>query len=172
MIVFWENGYDATTTDHLLAGMQLTRGSLYKAFGDKKALFLKTLDLYDAQEVDRAVDVLSDPERAGPERIMALFTSITAAVDAGNRMGCLLCSTLSGLSANDPDISPKLLTSAAKLHQGFETALNKIPGTPFPESYAHLLVTQYVGLRVLSRTGVPASSIHEGVAAIGAVLRQ
>ena len=52
MAVFWEHGYDATTTDQLLDGMRLTRGSLYKAFGDKKALFLRALDLYDAQEVE------------------------------------------------------------------------------------------------------------------------
>jgi TetR/AcrR family transcriptional repressor of nem operon len=168
MAVFWEHGYDAATTDQLLHGMQLTRGSLYKAFGDKKALFLRVLSLYDAQ----AVEVLSQPEIDGTARIKSLFNSIATAVQSGNRMGCLLCSTLSGLSANDAEISPKVLTSIDKLHRGFETALDDSPGASFPTSYARLLTTQYVGLRVLSRTGVSAGVILESVEAIEALLRR
>lgn len=171
MAVFWEHGYDATTTDQLLDGMQLTRGSLYKAFGDKKALFLRALDLYDAQEVDKAVSVLSKSEMAGTERITSLFNSITTTVQSGDRMGCLLCSTLSGLSAKDPEISPKVLASMDKLHQGFDTALKDSNEADFPVSYARLLMTQYVGLRVLSRSGVSANIIHEGVGAIEDLLR-
>jgi TetR/AcrR family transcriptional repressor of nem operon len=171
MAVFWEHGYDATTTEQLLNGMRLTRGSLYKAFGDKKALFLRALDLYDAQEVDKAVTVLTQSGLDGAERIMALFNSITAAVQSGDRMGCLLCSTLSGLSANDPEIAPKLQASTAKMHQAFDTALKDSHVAEFPASYARLLMTQYVGLRVLSRTSVAAEVIHESVDAIEALLR-
>ena len=172
MAVFWEHGYDATTTDQLLDGMQLTRGSLYKAFGDKKALFLRALDHYDAQEVDKAVGVLSQSEIDGTERIKLLFNTITAAVQSGDRMGCLLCSTLSGLSVNDPEISTMALASTAKLHEGFDNALKDSQEATFPTSYARLLMTQYVGLRVLSRTGVSVSVIFESVEAIEALLRR
>ena len=172
MAVFWEQSFDATTTEQLLEGMGLTRGSLYKAFGDKKALFLRALDLYESQEVDKAVAILSKPNVDGTQRIKSLFDTITAAVQSGNRMGCLLCSTLSGLSANDADISPKVLTSAAKLHHGFDTALRESREVHFPERYARLLLTQYIGLRVLSRTGAPADVIQESVEAIEALLRR
>lgn len=171
MAVFWEHGYDATTTDQLLDGMQLTRGSLYKAFGDKKALFLRALDLYDAQEVDKAVEMLSLSKMDGAERIKQLFSSIASAVQSGNRMGCLLCSTLSGLSANDPEISTKALYSVSKLHEAFDAALKDSHRANFPAPYARLLTTQYVGLRVLSRTGVSDDVILEGVDAIEALLR-
>ncbi|MBT0956159.1 TetR/AcrR family transcriptional regulator [Alphaproteobacteria bacterium KMM 3653] len=172
MAVFWEHGYDATTTDQLLGGMRLTRGSLYKAFGDKKALFLRALHLYDAQEVEKAVAVLTQPDLDGIERINLLFGSITAAVQSGDRMGCLLCSTLSGFSVNDPEISAMALASAAKLHDGFDRALKDSREAKFPTSYARLLVTQYVGLRVLSRTGVSAGVICESVEAVEALLRR
>lgn len=172
MAVFWEHGYDATTTDQLLDGMGLTRGSLYKAFGDKKALFLKALDLYDAQEVGKAVALLSQPKTDGAERIKSLFNSIAMAVQSGDRTGCLLCSTLSGLSANDPDISTKAIAATAKLYEGFETALKESHEASYPTSYARLLMTQYVGLRVLTRTGVSASIIFESVEAIEALLQR
>lgn len=170
MIVFWERGYDATTTDQLLIGMKLTRGSFYKAFGNKKALFLKALDLYDAQEVYKVVEVLSQPDVDGTERIKSLFNSITQAVQSGDRLGCLLCSTLSGMSAKDSAISPKVLNSVTRLYQGFDTALKQSSKSDFPVSYARLLLTQYVGLRVLSRTGVPSDVIQESVEAIEALL--
>ncbi|WP_299153798.1 TetR/AcrR family transcriptional regulator [uncultured Tateyamaria sp.] len=172
MAVFWEHGYDATTTDQLLEGMKLTRGSLYKAFDDKKALFLRALDLYDAQEVGKAVEILSDPSVEGRERIRSLFRSITDAVDSGNRMGCLLCSTLSGAAAQEADISPRTLASAEKLHIGFETALCDSDGVEFPTEYARLLMAQYVGLRVLSRTGISSGAIRESVDAVNALLHR
>ena len=34
--VFWQKGYQDAALPDLLAGMKLTRGSLYKAFGEKK----------------------------------------------------------------------------------------------------------------------------------------
>ena len=172
MAVFWEHGYDATTTDQLLDGMRLTRGSLYKAFGDKKALFLRALDLYEAEEVEKAVEALSQTETDGAARINSLFSSIVTAVQSGDRMGCLLCSTLSGFSANDPEISAKVLAATARLHEGFDTALKDSQAADFPASYARLLVTQYVGLRVLSRTGVPDDVIIESVDGIEALLRR
>ncbi len=46
MNVFWTRGYHATSMTDLLEGTGLSRGSLYKAFGDKKSLFLLALECY------------------------------------------------------------------------------------------------------------------------------
>lgn len=43
---FWQNGYSATTLDDLSAAMGMNRPSLYGAFGDKRALYLATLERY------------------------------------------------------------------------------------------------------------------------------
>lgn len=172
MGVFWTYGYDGTTTDQLLQGMQLTRGSLYKAFGDKKQLFLKSLDLYDQSEVDKAALALRSPEMPGTERIRQLFSSIADTVEAGNRMGCLLCTTLSGLSSSDPDLASRTLVSVEKLRSGFEAALTDTDKDAYPPDYAQLLLTQYVGLRMLSRAPVRASVIRESVDAVSALLER
>ena len=47
MDVFWEHGYEGASRPYLLIGMHLTRGSLYKAFNDKKSLFLTVLNRYE-----------------------------------------------------------------------------------------------------------------------------
>ena len=47
MGVFWEKGYEAASLQDLLKAMKIARVSLYKAFDDKRAIYLATLDRYD-----------------------------------------------------------------------------------------------------------------------------
>src|SRR5258705_13467275 len=44
--VFWAKGYDAVTGGALVAGMGVARPSLYAVFGDKAALFMRSLRAY------------------------------------------------------------------------------------------------------------------------------
>lgn len=60
MDVFWEHGYEGASLPDLLTGMNLTRGSLYRAFKDKKSLFLTVLTRYEDSAVDAAALLLSD----------------------------------------------------------------------------------------------------------------
>ena len=46
MSVFWTKGYDGASLRDLTGAMGITGPSLYAAFGDKRELFLKTIDRY------------------------------------------------------------------------------------------------------------------------------
>ncbi len=46
MKAFWEHGYEATSLADLMQAMSLQKGSIYKAFGDKYALFLNAVERY------------------------------------------------------------------------------------------------------------------------------
>jgi AcrR family transcriptional regulator len=46
MFLFWERGYEATAIHDLTEIMGIAPPSLYAAFGDKKRLFLESVDLY------------------------------------------------------------------------------------------------------------------------------
>src|ERR1044071_5895097 len=48
--VFWNTGFTASSLDDLSAAMAMNRPSLYGAFGDKEALYLKTLERYRSEE--------------------------------------------------------------------------------------------------------------------------
>ena len=43
---FWNHGYEATSLSDLMETMDLRKGSIYKAFGDKHSLFIAALDRY------------------------------------------------------------------------------------------------------------------------------
>ena len=46
MGVFWEKGFEGTSMRDLTGAMGITGPSLYAAFGDKRGLYLKAIDLY------------------------------------------------------------------------------------------------------------------------------
>jgi AcrR family transcriptional regulator len=49
MNLFWRQGYEGTSMADLTSELGITRPSLYAAFGSKRDLFLKALDLYEAR---------------------------------------------------------------------------------------------------------------------------
>ncbi|WP_457825768.1 TetR/AcrR family transcriptional regulator, partial [Staphylococcus aureus] len=61
---FWTRGYHGTSLVDLIDGTGLSRGSLYKAFGDKHGLFLDALDRYIAQSLERLLGTLQRPGSA------------------------------------------------------------------------------------------------------------
>ncbi len=45
MAVFWAKGFEGSSLSDLVAATGLKKGSLYAAFGDKRAMYLKALAL-------------------------------------------------------------------------------------------------------------------------------
>jgi TetR/AcrR family transcriptional regulator, transcriptional repressor for nem operon len=72
MEVFWEHGYEATSTDQLLKAMGIGRQNLYDTFGDKRRLFLEALGLYATEGTIAAREVLTSSGSA-LERIHRLL---------------------------------------------------------------------------------------------------
>jgi TetR/AcrR family transcriptional repressor of nem operon len=176
MQVFWRYGYENASLPDLLEGMGLTRGSLYKAFKDKKNLFLLVLDRYETTAVDAGVAKLSDAGIGdGRQRIRGLFQGLVAAVDGGDRRGCLLCTVAAGSAANDPDIAQIVQAGLTKLQMGFLRALRETPALaglsePRQRRLADTLLTQYVGLRMLARSQLPLGVLEHAVEGVDDIL--
>ena len=61
MNVFWAKGFEGASMSDLVSATGLRKGSLYAAFGDKRAIYRKALALYDRTAIDRAVRLLAGP---------------------------------------------------------------------------------------------------------------
>src|SRR5258708_21497705 len=70
---FSELGYHATSLSKLTDAMQITEGSLYKAFRDKRAVFLAAFERYLGQRNDRLAFELASA-RTGREQVKAVLT--------------------------------------------------------------------------------------------------
>jgi len=165
MDVFWEQGYENASLPDLLAGMGITRGSLYKAFTDKKTLFLTILARYEDAAVKPAVAMLSDPAvPKGFDRLEALFNSVLSGVRAGDRRGCLLCTAAAGPAMDDAEISQAVGKLLGEMRSGFALAL-KDTGNQVVE-LPDLLLTHYVGLRIMTRSQAPVEILERSVTAM------
>lgn len=154
---FWERGYDGTAVQDLCSAMGLNPGSLYGAFGDKRTLFLASLDRYMETGSRRAFDTMAS-SGSGLGGIRKLFDGIVSAMASGKRKwGCLLTNSAAELALRDPEVAAKLERHLARLEQAFRAALARAsrdgelaPGVG-PEA-APFLVCVLQGLNVLSKT--------------------
>src|SRR5580693_2890312 len=88
MRVFWEKGYEGASLADLTEAMGINRPSLYAAFGNKEALFLKVLDRYGEGPAAYVLESLQQPTaRAVIEHLW--HGSAKALGDPRNPRGCL-----------------------------------------------------------------------------------
>ena len=176
MQVFWTHGYEGASLPDLLDGMGLTRGSLYKAFTDKKTLFLRVLKFYEDRAVQAGVDLLTDPDIPnGADRIRALFTNSYRAVAQGDQRGCLLCSAAAGPSMYDDEIAAVVAKGFTALRDAMGVALLASPKhaqmtKAARRDLADMLIAQYVGQRTMARARMPADTLRNAVRSVGAML--
>src|SRR3989440_8880285 len=88
---FWSSGYAATSIDDVAAATGLGKGSLYGAFGDKHALFLRVFDDYCIDAGNAVRGALDGADSGAHDRLRAHVLAVARATgnDTG-RLGCLL----------------------------------------------------------------------------------
>lgn len=177
MDVFWTYGYEEASLQELLDGMGIARGSLYKAFEDKRSLFMIVLEHYEREAVAPAVNALSSPDTVdGAERIGFVFHQVIDDVRKGDRRGCLICSAANGPATGDPEIAMTVHRVLDQMRKGFELAIaaskkHKKFNPAERRGLADALTTQYVGLRVLARSHAPVSVLERSVASMQHLLQ-
>ena len=101
MDLFWRKGYGATSPNDLVAELGIGKGSLYAAFGSKRALFDLALDRYRERQGDTLTEII---DRPGPvlDRLRAALQLIIDANAADPvRRGCLAVNTAAELAGVD-----------------------------------------------------------------------
>lgn len=112
---FWDGGYTGTSLDDLSDATGMNRPSLYGAFGDKRTLYLETLDRYREFGREAMKEALSYqlPLEQGLRRVFAGAIAIYLAGRRGAR-GCFLIGTAATESVRDTKIRSVF---AAGLHE-------------------------------------------------------
>lgn len=96
MSVFWTKGYDGASLRDLTKAMGITGPSMYAAFGDKRTLYLKTIDHY--ADVDGCAPVVLFETEPDIRKAVRGFLEqvIVYATDHGSgARGCFLASSVS-----------------------------------------------------------------------------
>lgn len=160
--VFSQRGYSGASISELKAAMQLAAGSLYKAFPDKRAIFLAVLDHYksnrDALLRDKVASAVT-----GRDKVRALLSFYAeASLGPSGKVGCLIVASAAELALLD-DAAAAEVSAALVRNHGFAAELirwghadGSIPAHVDAEVTGRALLSLGQGLRVLGKTGIAA----------------
>lgn len=163
MDVFWAQGFEGATLNDLVTATRLKKGSLYAAFGDKRAMYLKALALYDRTAIDGAVRSLTG--RGTSEKRIGQFlqSAIDAVAVQKDRRGCFLCNASVDQAVLDRQTEHAVKASLGRLAGALDTALSEVPAGATDgkrrRAAAQHLLSVYFGLRVLAKAGHPVKAL-------------
>jgi TetR/AcrR family transcriptional repressor of nem operon len=155
MDLFWQRGFEATSTEDLVDGLGIARGSLYKAFGSKEALYALALQRYCRRHAKDLVAVLDGAEEVRPA-IRAVFLALVEADLADPERGCLLVNAATERSSH-PQTVEQVTRTMRRIESALAGALERAqvrgeiaPGRD-PRELAQFLTTVLQGLRVMGK---------------------
>lgn len=155
---FWRHGYAATSLDDLAAATSLNRPSLYGAFGDKRALYLATLEQTRAEmmsSLHRGLAV-EGPLREVLARIYGLSVKLYLSGDPDSR-GCFLVGTAVTEAVAEPAVRALLTGAFAEMDAAFEARFRRsaaeLPPAVDPGAHAKLATAMLHTLSVRARGG-------------------
>lgn len=163
MGVFWSAGYNGASLPDLLEATELSRGSLYAAFGDKRGLFLCALDRYINESLAR-LDRELDPRKnalAGIRTCLAGYVERASGV--GGKRGCLVVATAMELAGHDSEVERRIRRFFKAMETRLSAALvraraeGELAEGVEPATVARLIVCLVEGMRVVSKTSADKS---------------
>ncbi|NQV84874.1 MAG: TetR/AcrR family transcriptional regulator [Rhodospirillales bacterium] len=167
MLAFWRGGFEATSMKNLVDCMGINPGSIYAAFGSKKVLFQRTLELYEAQ----SNSFLAELEKSHTPRqaIMAMFEHMATDVrDNPDGSGCFLVNSVVESVPKDGEIE-RIVRSGLDAFDGFMRRMiiegqkmGEINGDLDPVKTARILHGLVAGGRALSK-GRPDYTIMQDI---------
>ena len=170
--LFWTKGYEATSTRDLASITGLTASSIYGAFGDKRGLYLASLEHYLTR---LRLKIAHLEEALPPELAITGFfvDTIERSVSDPLQRGCMLVN--SALESTPEDISfCQAISKELKLIESFfqrcfmaAQANGVISSSHSADKAAQQLLTVLIGIRVLARVR-PEPTLLEG--AVGQTL--
>lgn len=165
MHLFWSKGYEHTSMQDLLAVMNLSKSSLYQAFGGKQQLFRRCLGRYADQFSGRLYQGLA----AAPSGRRFIGEFLHSVLDdvAGNfePRGCLVMNTASEFAQSETEIARDVAKSVERFRGALQAAVERAQreGDIAPErdarTLAAYLVSSMSGLKVQAKAGADAQTL-------------
>ena len=171
--VFWRKGLHDATMQDLAAATGVQRGSLYNAYGDKEAIFLRAFDRYAGEFLEAAGNALAEGDAAA--KLQHFFDVIIANMTGGSPpRGCLTTRTALDAAISSEAVRQRVKNLLSRLEQLIGRAGSSAPGR-LPAIDANRLARVVViftrGLAVMERAGYGRKQLKEAAATfVGALV--
>ena len=163
---FWSAGDEASSLDDLSAAMAMNRPSVYGAFGDKEALYLKTLARYRDDSVVAMREAL-DPARPLREGLAWVYTKAIDTYLAGPyARGCFLIGTATTEAVGKAGVRAVLRDSLQSFDRVIEDRLRlavrqgELAPKADPAALALIASAIMHSLAVRARAGEPRAALE------------
>ena len=161
--VFWRKGLHDATMQDLAAATGVQRGSLYNAYGDKEAIFLRAFDQYAEEFLEIAGNALAEGDAAG--RLKNFFNVIIVNMTSGSpQRGCLTTRTAFDAAISGTAVLQRVQSVLSRLERLIGTAIGSAPGGRLridANRLARVVVTFTRGLAVMERAGYTRKQLKE-----------
>lgn len=166
--LFWEKGFEGTSVADLEERLGLGRQSLYNAFGDKREIFLKSLDRYAARNREGPLAQLAAPGASLPE--LRTYFDEMAEFLAGpcGRRSCLVTNSMLEFDPEDGAVMQRCQSNQDRVRRTMETALvraqerGEISADLDTAVVGQMLMAQVYGATVLAKAGASADELKAG----------
>jgi TetR/AcrR family transcriptional repressor of nem operon len=152
--VFWRKGFQATSLDEITAESGIAKPSLYAAFGDKNALFLKVLDRYHERLLGWAERGLAQPGSAREAIRQWLTGFIPSCSGEKGRRGCLSINAATDGGLDQLDLRRSIGRYNKRLEELLRARLrsdrDQFSKGFDPDLTAHTIVVLHAGLMALA----------------------
>lgn len=166
--VFWKHGFQDASMHELTEAMGLSKPSLYAAFGDKEALYLKTLERYVQLLIERHAAALND-EADGRRAVEGFLRSLARMLaDPALPGGCFIINGTADCGGSTIPATVELALRAAL--QGSEMMVldrlvraqrdGDLPEAAVPEALAAMFGSLIAGLAVLAKSGASEAKLN------------
>ena len=162
---FWAGGYSGTSLEALGAGMGMNRPSIYAAFGDKRALYLRAAAEYGQTSRAWLSTALARP-RSLHETLRAVYRYARDYYLAGGDAprGCFLLGTAVAEAHGDADVQAivesTLNSFTESFSERFERARCEGELSPHaPDALAQIATAALNTISVRARTGADAATL-------------
>lgn len=164
--VFWRKGLHDATMQDLATATGVQRGSLYNAYGDKEAIFLRAFDQYATQFLEASRNALAQGNAA--ERLHSFLGLIIANMTSGSpSRGCLTTRTALDMPASSTAVKRRVQTLLSQLERLISKAISSA-SSKLTESdssqIARVVVTFTRGIAVMERAGYSRKQLRETAA--------
>jgi AcrR family transcriptional regulator len=166
MLAFWRGGYQATTLDDLMLATGMNRASLYATFGDKRQLFLRSLDLY-LERFELRATIAADTAVSARDAIRKLLdASVTRLTNPDVPSGCLRINTSLECRGVDVDLERQLHDSNQRFAQAAVDMLQRLKAKGLlaeqesPEALGSFYASVVAGLVVMSQSGADRQALQ------------
>jgi TetR/AcrR family transcriptional repressor of nem operon len=162
---FSQRGFAATSTEDLMHAMEVGRQSMYDTFGDKRALFLKALEVYVSESV-RAINVELQAPGSPLAAIRSALIHFSERKELSGTEGCMGINAICEFSMRDEDVTRITRRAASSQRHTLMETLRRakmegeLDAQSDLEGLADFFEATLAGIRIAAKAGKTRSALR------------